>query len=127
MITSGTTSYCSNQSMLAVATDVHGPWYVAGDPCVGDTDHTTFDSQVSSVFLDPRTGRHIALADRWIVDPALKHNQHSGLIDTSVARYVWLPIQFQDGMPRISWHEEWDPSAQDPTDAHPVGGGRPHH
>jgi hypothetical protein len=23
-------------------------------------------------------------------------------------RYVWLPIEFQDGVPAIKWHDKWD-------------------
>ena len=26
----------------------------------------------------------------------------------SDARYVWLPITFEDGMPVIHWHDEWN-------------------
>ena len=27
--------------------------------------------------------------------------------DTSIADYVWLPIQFEDGVPTIRWHDQW--------------------
>lgn len=28
-------------------------------------------------------------------------------VNTSQARYVWLPIRFVDGVPRIDWRDEW--------------------
>jgi hypothetical protein len=28
-------------------------------------------------------------------------------VNTSVSRYVWLPIQFRDGRPIIEWRDEW--------------------
>ncbi|MBT1170619.1 family 43 glycosylhydrolase [Bifidobacterium sp. SO4] len=28
-------------------------------------------------------------------------------LDTSQAEYVWLPIQFEDDVPIIKWHDEW--------------------
>lgn len=28
-------------------------------------------------------------------------------VDTSVSRYVWLPITFEDGRPTIHWRDEW--------------------
>ena len=27
--------------------------------------------------------------------------------NTSVARYVWLPIEWEGGKPVIRWHDEW--------------------
>lgn len=27
--------------------------------------------------------------------------------NTSLARYVWLPVTFEGGLPRIRWHDEW--------------------
>lgn len=28
-------------------------------------------------------------------------------VDTSISRYVWLPITFKDGRPTIEWRDEW--------------------
>ena len=30
--------------------------------------------------------------------------------DTCDARYVWLPVVFKDGMPRVEWRDEWSPA-----------------
>ena len=40
-----------------------------GDPHVGDARHTSFDSQICSVFRHPlKKDLYIALADRWLTD-----------------------------------------------------------
>jgi hypothetical protein len=28
-------------------------------------------------------------------------------VNTSISRYVWLPIVFRDGRPTIEWRDEW--------------------
>lgn len=67
LITSGTTAYHPNPSEVAVADDYHGPWSVLGDPHPGDSSHTSFNSQISSVFRHPhKDDLYIALADRWL-------------------------------------------------------------
>jgi hypothetical protein len=72
LVTSGTTGYFPNASEVARAWDYHGPWEVLGDPHVGDTSRTSFNSQISSVFRHPaKRDLYVAVADRWI--PALPH------------------------------------------------------
>lgn len=34
-----------------------------------------------------------------------KKQRHTG--NTSIARYVWLPIEWEGGKPLIRWHDEW--------------------
>lgn len=131
LITSGTTGYLPNPSEAAIADTWHGPYQILGDPYVNDESHTSFHSQISSVFRMPmKRDLYIALADRWMprhmnlpyeryrkafesqfnpdsrehadVDSELLHC----ILDknTSVADYVWLPLRFAD-----------------PDDAHPFG------
>lgn len=109
MITSGTTAYHSNQALLARAKCMHGPWYIVGDPCVGDLKHNTFDSQVSSVFKIPSTGNYVAVADRWIIAEEQREEKSSWNVDTSIATYVWLPLDMTDGTPRLIWADAWTP------------------
>lgn len=109
MITSGTTAYRSNRALLAKADRIHGPWYIVGDPCVDDFNHNTFDSQVSSVFRIPSSGQYIAVADRWIADPAQRSEKSSWNIDTSKAAYVWLPVDVSGGDPKLAWKDAWTP------------------
>ncbi|CED89948.1 family 43 glycosylhydrolase [Actinomyces succiniciruminis] len=67
LITSGTTGYLPNPSMVATAPSYHGPWSEQGDPHAGDITGTSYRSQISSVFRHPgKQDLYIALADRWL-------------------------------------------------------------
>lgn len=69
LITSGTTGYHPNPSMVAVAETYHGPWTMIGDLHPSDRSRTSFNAQISSVFKHPaKKDLYIALADRWVVD-----------------------------------------------------------
>jgi len=129
LITSGTTWYYPNPSEIAIAPTYHGPWAVQGDPHPNDPTHTSFHSQVSSVFRHPRKqDLYIALADRWLppytadssaalaayeagfapggvvlADPAGTLAEH----DISIADYVWLPFRFEGERALLDWHDEW--------------------
>ena len=130
LITSGTTGYYPNPSEFAVADTYHGPWTELGDAHPDDESRTSFRTQVSSVFRHPhRHDLFIALGDRWVVDPPkdlpdipflfqrMFDVEREGLRewepigheepDTSRAGYVWLPIRFDGGTPRIDWRDEW--------------------
>lgn len=108
MITSGTTGYYPNQSLAAKATNIHGPWYITGDPFIGDVEKNSFNCQVSSVFKDPRSNKFIAIGDRWIVDLSKEKEKSSWNIDTSISEYVWLPIEIINGVPQIKWFSQWN-------------------
>ena len=129
MITSGTTAKFANPSEVAVADFVMGDWRVIGDPHVDDAKHTSFDSQISCIFKHPKKENlFIAMADRWLIDlpdnlpdvfqafalryrpenPIKTFNEREWTVrNTKNARYVWLPIIFEDGVPRIRWQEKW--------------------
>lgn len=67
LLTSGTTGYFPNPSEAAMAEGWHGPYRILGDPHPGDASHTSFHSQISSVFKVPgKKDLYIALADRWL-------------------------------------------------------------
>ena len=135
LITSGTTGYFPNPSEIAVADTWHGPFTVLGDPHVGDDSHTSFHSQISSVFRVPgKKDLYIACADRWLVDGMQNTYDEIGpwftlcfrgkgkeaaelektfphplphKNNTCSADYVWLPVLFRDGKPEIRWFDEW--------------------
>lgn len=66
LFTSGITGYTSNPSEVAVFTDYHGDYTVLGDPHVGDSTASSFNSQITSVIRIPGKKKlYIALADRW--------------------------------------------------------------
>lgn len=69
LLTSGTSGYLPNPSEIAIADTWHGPYTVLGDPHVGDESHTSFHSQISSVFkVQGKKDLYIAVADRWVPD-----------------------------------------------------------
>ncbi len=129
--TSGTSAKFPNPSEVARFSDFHGEWEELGDPHVGDEKKTSFDSQISCVFKYPYAeDLYIAMADRWLVDmpeglPS-GHDVYAALFDpdadqtykdfdlfkytkknTSIADYVWLPIKWEDGVPKLYWLDEW--------------------
>ncbi|MBO5196947.1 MAG: family 43 glycosylhydrolase [Lachnospiraceae bacterium] len=86
MITSGLTSWDFNQARYFRAKSIWGPWEDMGDPCVGDTDHTTFHSQGTYIFqVEGRENLYIFMAER--------HNTGNFLKSS----YIWLPIEFLEG------------------------------
>ncbi len=132
LLTSGTTGYKPNPSEAALAETWHGPYTVLGNLHPGDSTDTSFHSQISSVFQVPgKRDLYIALADRWIPDH-MEWDYHEYMkffrkvfdptfegtytdpgwigdteLDTSRARYVWLPIRFEGERPIVDWADEW--------------------
>lgn len=133
LITSGTTGYLPNPSQAAVADTWHGPYKVLGNPHPGDDSHTSYHSQISSIFkVYGKKDLYIACADRWVPDHMeYPYEDYHDLYDrafnpergaepsefarfgedlkrnTSIARYVWLPLRFEGEMPVIDWRDEW--------------------
>ena len=140
ILSSGMTGYVPNPSESAVADDFLGPYTVQGDPHVDDASSASFNSQISGVFRIEGTDRFVAIADRWVPGYVMTReryeillraiSQHSdrsvkvsfrdmvtlmtspmmGSADTSIADYVWLPIQWEGDMPQIRWRDSWDPT-----------------
>ncbi|MBD5101454.1 MAG: family 43 glycosylhydrolase [Subdoligranulum sp.] len=137
LFTSGTSGYYPNPSKVCMFTDPHGDYTDLGDPCIGDKSNTTFSGQITSVIQVPGTEQYIACADRWMpqwyVKPMAKQilsgmrrhfkdytpdtspkkaapltgkEQKHGE-NTSISRYVWLPIKWQGEKPVIRWQDEW--------------------
>ena len=130
LFSSGTTGYYPNPTLTHDAPSYHGPYVCKGHPHINDTDKTSFNSQISSVFRHPgKKDLYIALADRWIPDSAMNLPYETSAaafesicnpeaprvdlsclhmdIDTSIARYVWLPIKFAGDTPYIEWQDAW--------------------
>lgn len=96
MITSGCTGWAPNEARMFSAPSIWGPWIQHDNPCRGEDAELTFHSQ--STYILPVQGKKNAfvfMADRWI-----PKNPIDG-------RYVWLPIQFENGLPVIEWKDEW--------------------
>lgn len=141
LFTSGTTGYYPNQTEACVFDDFHGEYRSLGDPCEGDDTGTTFHSLITCVLKLPGKDAYIACADRWIPETgsaeeaareleayrerfadyvpdtscrtagplpgALQHHPEN----TSVSRYVWLPVHFEGEKPVIRWQNAWSPKA----------------
>jgi hypothetical protein len=86
LITSGTTGYYPNPSEYAISSDWLGDYVVMGDPHEKDPSKTSFNSQISSVFKNPKKkDLYIALADRW--KPAIskdEENYSSGQLSNEI-------------------------------------------
>lgn len=96
MITSGCTGWDPNAARMFSAENILGPWNPHENPCEGDDADLTFHSQ--STYILPVKGKKdafIFMADRW--QP--KH--------PSDARYIWLPVQFDKGVPFLKWMDSW--------------------
>ena len=137
LITSGTSGYYPNPSKVCVFDDYHGEYTDLGDPCMGDKSKTSFSAQFTSVIKIPGKDLYVACADRWMpqwyIKPMAKQIisgmerhfkdytpdtspkeaaplpgkeiQHGE--NTSISRYVWLPIDWDGNKPIIHWHDEW--------------------
>ncbi len=99
IISSGTSGWDPNQSEIAVADHIFGPWKTIGNPCMGAESETTFRSQ--STFILPVPGKakgsFIYMGDRWIGSQLEK------------STYVWLPFVMNDyGGTKIAFLNQWD-------------------
>lgn len=93
LITSGCTGWAPNRARMFSAPSIWGPWQQHGNPCRGPQADITFGGQ--GTYILPVNGRYIFMADIW-------RPEHP-----SDARYVWLPIGFENGQPVIEWRQEW--------------------
>ncbi len=96
LMTSGCTGWAPNQARYFTADSIFGEWTDMGDPCIGDTDRTTFHSQSTCIFQDPESGTWVYMGDRW--------NES----DLTNSRYIWLPLNFdEEGNMSLSYAGEW--------------------
>ncbi|KAA6343026.1 Beta-glucanase [termite gut metagenome] len=97
LITSGCTGWNPNAARLFTSHSIWGPWTEHPNPCMGTDADLTFHSQ--STYIQPVTGKKdafIFMADRWTPKNPID------------ARYIWLPIQFESGLPILKWMDKWD-------------------
>ena len=96
------TGWRPNPAHSAVAPSIWGPWTQLGNPCVDADNETTYHSQ--STYILPVAGKKdafIYLGDRWKPENAID------------GRYVWLPVEFEDGRFILRWRDEWNLSVFD--------------
>lgn len=88
MITSGCTGWAPNEARLFSASSIWGPWKQHPNPCRGKGAEKTFGGQSTFVLSLPGD-KYIFMADVWKPDSLM----YSG--------HLWLPIEFEEGMPVI--------------------------
>lgn len=99
MFSSGTTGWKPNPARLSVADKITGEWKTTGNPCRGteEENKVTFNSQSTNVLpLPGKKNAFIYMGDRW---------NPENLADS---RHIWLPVEWEDGMPVIKWYSSWD-------------------
>lgn len=108
LITSQCTGWDPNRATYYTAANAQGPYTGRGDPCVGDTAHTTFDSQSCYIFKIPGyADGYMFMGDRW---------NGSG---SANSRYVFLPISVPAANTlQIRWYASWDLKTFGPSAAH---------
>ena len=96
MITSGCTGWDPNEARMFSAPSIWGPWTKHPNPCMGPNAELTFGGQSTFVLKVPgKKDAYMFMADIWRPKKP------------SDARYIWLPIQFKDGVPFIEWMDSW--------------------
>lgn len=93
MITSGCTGWDPNEARMFSADNILGPWTQHPNPCRGPKAELTFGGQ--STYILKVGDRYIFMADIW-------RPEHP-----SDARYIWLPIEFENGLPVVRWRDSW--------------------
>ena len=87
------------------APSIWGPWTQHPNPCRGPKAEITFGGQSTYVLSVQDSGFKIQDSGdegQFIFMADICRPKHP--ID---ARYIWLPIEFEDGKPVVRWRDEW--------------------
>ena len=96
MIGSGCTGWAPNAARWFKSKTIWGPWTFMGNPCFGPAANLTYGGQSTYVLrISGKSEKFIFMADLW---------NPKNPID---GRYLWLPINFQDGDIRIKFSNHW--------------------
>ncbi len=98
MFTSGCSGWAPNAGRLSVADSMLGEWKSLGNPCRGTPAEVsiTFGGQSTHVLpVAGMPGKFIFMGDLWRPKDAID------------GRYLWLPVEFENGAPVIRFHKEW--------------------
>ncbi|MBV5311948.1 MAG: family 43 glycosylhydrolase [Prolixibacteraceae bacterium] len=96
IIASDCTGWNPNAARSAVADEIFGEWKELGNPAVGKDSELTFHSQSTYVLkVQGKNDSYIFMGDRWTPDNPID------------GRYVWLPIKFENGAPKMYWQDKW--------------------
>ncbi len=96
MITSGCTGWKPNPGRSAKANEIMGEWEALGNPFMGEEANTSFRSQSTHIINIEGNGEgFIYMGDRWTPENAID------------GRYIWLPLQFEEGRIKLKWKDKW--------------------
>lgn len=99
ILTSGCTGWDPNVAEIATADSIMGKWTVLGNPCKGPEADKTFYAQSTYVQkIHGSPDHYIAMFDRW------------NKTDLADSRYVWLPLEWDNGVPVIIWRNRIKPT-----------------
>ena len=99
MITSGTTGWKPNAARLSVSKKLSGEWKTIGNPCRGNENENkiTFGSQSTQILpVQGKKDSFIYMGDRWTPE------------NLATSPHIWLPIEWEKGLPVIKWYTEWN-------------------
>ena len=103
MITSGCTGWEPNEARMFSAPSIWGPWTQHPNPCTGPNAAKTFGAQSTYVLQINHSGGNALKSPRYLFMADIWRPKHP-----SDARYVWLPIAFEGGVPVVRWQEAWE-------------------
>ncbi len=99
MITSGTTGWKPNAARLSVSKKIWGEWKTIGNPCRGNENENkiTFGSQSTQILqLEGKKNTFLYMGDRWTPE------------NLAASPHIWLPLEWEKGLPVIKWSPEWN-------------------
>ena len=99
MFASGCTGWAPNPGRSAVSDNIMGPWTNLGNPFKGTEEEMKVSFRSQSTYVIPvlgKTDAFIYMGDRWSPENAID------------GRYIWLPVEFDNGIPVMKWHDRWD-------------------
>jgi hypothetical protein len=99
MFSSYTTGWKPNPGRLAVSDNMMSGWKALENPCRGTVEEnkTTFSSQSTYVLpVEGKKNAFIYVGDRWNPE------------NLKESRYVWLPVEFENGIPILKWYDNWN-------------------
>lgn len=109
--------HVNDESSASFNSQISSAFQIEGtDVYVAVADRWVPDYKVTRERYEMMVRAIAGFSDKNVKRPSLKDLKNvmkvptSTSADTSRANYVWLPIHFEDGMPRINWTESWNPS-----------------
>jgi hypothetical protein len=105
LLTSQCKGWDPNPATYYTSSKVCNTYTNMGNPCIGDTKNTTFNSQPGFIFKIPGyTNGFLYMGDRWNGSGSTK------------SQYVFLPLFITtDGKMQLKWYDEWKLDIFEPT------------